>query len=129
MGFSSVERQEHATRVIHLSKSLVDAGVIVIVALVSPYRTTRALARAELKNFLEVYVMCPVEVCISRDEKGLYRKALDGEISNFTGVSDLYEEPECPEVVVETDSFSVQECVQRILAAIARNYLGVVEDR
>ncbi len=128
LGFSAEDRQEHAKRVIALSKRLIREGVVVIVALISPYRATRHFARTELKSLLEVYVKCPIEVCISRDVKGLYQKALNGEISDLTGVTAPYEEPESPEVVVETDSLSVQECVQRILAAAhQRNYLGPID--
>ena len=123
LGFSAEERQQHNRRVVYVSKLLSRNGVITIVPLISPYRGTRDLARCELGRFLEVYVKCPVEECIRRDPKGLYAKALGGEISNFTGVSDPYEEPDCPEVTVETDLLPVEGCCQRILEAASKEGL------
>jgi adenylylsulfate kinase len=101
-----------------LSKLLVRNGVNVIVPLISPYRETRDLARQELERFIEVYVKCPLEECIRRDVKGLYGRAIRGEIAEFTGISDPYEPPESPEVTVETDILSEDECCQLILAAV-----------
>ena len=115
LGFSKGDRQEHNRRVIYVSKLLARNGVIVIVPLISPYRETRTFAREELGRFLEVYVKCPVEECIRRDPKGLYAKALSGQISDFTGISDPYEKPKHPEVTVETDVLSVEACADRIL--------------
>lgn len=120
LGFSAKEREEHAKRVIHLSKLLTRNGIVVIVALISPYRETRRCARRELKKFVEVYVKCPIEECIKRDVKGLYAKALKKETSDFTGVSDPYEEPECPEVTVATNALSVDECCRRILTTVSK---------
>ena len=94
LGFSAEDRQQHNRRVIYVSKLLIRNGLIVIVPLISPYRETREFARAELGRFLEVYVKCSIEECIRRDVKGLYAKALRGEVVNFTGISDPYEEPE-----------------------------------
>ena len=119
LGFSAEDRQQHNRRVIFVSKILLRNGLTVIVPLISPYRDTRKLARCELDRFVEVYVKCPLEVCIQRDVKGLYAKALRGEISQFTGVSDPYEEPEHPEITVNTAGLSVDQCRQRILAASA----------
>jgi adenylylsulfate kinase len=118
LGFSAKDRQEHARRVIFLSKLLVRNGINVIVPLISPYRETRELARQELERFIEVYVKCPLEECIRRDVKGLYGRAIRGEITEFTGISDPYEPPESPEVTVETDILSEDECCQLILAAV-----------
>lgn len=118
LGFSPEDRQEHARRVIYLSKRLIHNGIVVIVPLISPYRETRRVARRELKQFVEVYVKCSIEECIRRDPKGLYAKALIGEISEFTGVSAPYEEPKCPEATVETDVLSVDACIRRILDAV-----------
>jgi adenylylsulfate kinase len=115
LGFSREDREEHNRRVIYISKLLSRNGIIVIVPLISPYRATSEAARRELRHFIEVYVKCPVEECIRRDPKGLYAKALEGEIENFTGISDPYEAPQHPEVVVETDKLSVDECVERVL--------------
>ena len=115
LGFSAEDRQQHNRRVIFVSKLLVRNGIVVLIPLISPYRETRAFARSELERFVEVYVKCPVEECIRRDPKGLYAKALRGEIKNFTGLDDPYEEPKTPELIVETNLLSVQECVDRIM--------------
>lgn len=119
LGFSAKDRREHAIRVVFLSKLLIRNGINVIVPLISPYRETRSYARQELENFVEVYVDCPQEECIRRDVKGLYAKALKGEITEFTGVSDPYEAPEAPEVTVETSLRSVDECCEQILNAVS----------
>lgn len=116
LGFTARDRHEHAKRVVFISEMLARNGIVVIVPLISPYRQTRDFARSQLKHFVEVYVKCPVEECIRRDVKGLYAKAFKGEISQFTGVSDPYEEPESAEVTVETNVLSVDQCCHRILA-------------
>jgi adenylylsulfate kinase-like enzyme len=90
--------------------------VVVPCAFISPYRAERARAREEIGEFIEVYVECPVEVCADRDVKGLYAKAYAGEIPNFTGVSDPYEPPENPEIVVHTANETVEESVGKIIA-------------
>lgn len=115
LGFSKEDRNEHNHRVIFCSKLLSRNGVIVVVALISPYRETRAFAKREIPNTMEVFVKAPIDVCIERDPKGLYKKALAGEIKNFTGIDDPYEEPFNPDIVVETDKESVQESVNKIL--------------
>lgn len=102
LGFSKADRQEHARRVVFVSKLLARNDVAVNVALISPYRAFREHAREELDNFVEVYVKTPLEVCIERDPKGLYKKALKGEISDLTGLQDPYEEPLDPEIVIDT---------------------------
>lgn len=125
LGFTPENRREQARRVTYVSKLLTRNGIITIVPLISPYRDSRSFARRELGRFIEVYVQCPLDECIRRDTKGLYTKALKGEIKNFTGVSDPYEEPEHPDVTVHTDSSSVGECVGQILrATLDLGYLG-----
>lgn len=125
LGFSAKDRREHAGRVIKLCEAVISQGVIGIVPLISPYRETRVVARRELRRFVEVYVKCPIEECIRRDVKGLYAKALKGEILQFTGVSDPYEEPISPEVTVETHLQSVEDSCRRILGhASVQNYLS-----
>ncbi len=115
-GFSREDRVRHLRRVAFVSHLLARNGVVVIASFVSPYRETRDLARELNKGyFVEVYVKCPVEVAIERDPKGLYKKALKGEIKNMTGIQDVYEPPENPEVVVETDKESVDESVKKVL--------------
>ncbi|MGH6689158.1 MAG: adenylyl-sulfate kinase [Gammaproteobacteria bacterium] len=125
LGFTKEDRQRHIGRIAYLASVLARHGVDVIVAVISPYREMRAAARAQIADFLEVFVECPLERCIERDPKGLYRKALAGEIARFTGVSDPYEVPEAPEVTVHTDGASVQACVQVVLdALVARGHLA-----
>ena len=109
-GFTREDRVRHLRRVAYVSHLLARNGVIVIACFVSPYRDVRREARELIKDFVEVYVKCPLEVCIERDPKGLYRRALAGEIKNMTGIDDPYEEPTNPEVVVDTSILSPLEC-------------------
>ncbi|HWU40049.1 MAG TPA: adenylyl-sulfate kinase [Candidatus Acidoferrum sp.] len=118
LGFSRLDRDEHIRRVAYVARLLASAGAFAIVAAISPYRSERDEARVEIERFIEVYVNCPVEECIKRDVKGLYQKALSGEISNFTGVSDPYEAPLHPEVIVDTHRECLEESVGKILRAL-----------
>lgn len=128
LGFSKEDRIENIKRVAYVAHLLARNGVVVITALISPYREGRNYARQLIGDFIEVYVKCPLEVLIERDVKGLYAKALRGEIRNFTGISDPYEPPESPEVVVETDKETVGESVEKILKALDKlGYLMVAE--
>jgi adenylyl-sulfate kinase len=115
LGFSKEDRDENIRRITFVAKLLARNGVVAITAAISPYRAIREEARQEIGRFVEIYVKCPVEVCMARDVKGLYRRALAGEIPNFTGVSDPYEEPLNPELVVETDQEGPEVSLQRIL--------------
>jgi adenylyl-sulfate kinase len=125
LGFSREDRDENVRRTSFLARLLAKHGVVVLTALISPYRAAREAARAENPDFVEVYVSCAIDECIRRDVKGLYAKALAGKIPAFTGVSDPYEPPLHAEVVVETDRETVDESVARILdALIARGYVG-----
>jgi adenylylsulfate kinase len=108
-GFSKEERERHALRVTYVSKLLSRNGVIVIVSLISPYRSFRQKAREMIGDFVEVFISCPLEVCIQRDPKGLYKKALNGEITDLTGLQDPYEEPLSPELTLDTDKCTVNE--------------------
>jgi adenylylsulfate kinase-like enzyme len=96
--------------------------VIAIAAAVSPYRETRDAVRKQIGRFVEVYTKCPLEVCVARDVKGMYKKALAGEIPQFTGVSDPYEEPTEPEVIVETDRLAPEEAMRVILGRLTDLY-------
>lgn len=116
LGFSKEDRRTHAMRVAYVSKLLSRNGVAVIVALISPYRSFRESIRRDIEHFIEVFVKCPVEECAERDPKGLYAQAYAGEIKDFTGVDDPYEEPENPELVVDTHAESTEESVEKILA-------------
>jgi len=120
LGFSKADRDENIRRIAYVARLLTSVQAVAIVAAVSPYRDIRDEARAEIGNFVEVYVNCPIEECIRRDVKGLYAKALRGEIPNFTGVSDPYEPPIRPEVTVETGAEDVDESLAKILHHLAR---------
>jgi adenylylsulfate kinase len=115
LGFSKEDRDENIKRVTFVAKLLTRNGVAVLATFVSPYRERRRKTREEIGEFVEVYTRCPVEICIERDIKGMYRKALAGEIKNFTGIDDPYEEPENPELILDTDKESIEESVQRVL--------------
>ncbi|MHA1363386.1 MAG: adenylyl-sulfate kinase [Candidatus Freyarchaeota archaeon] len=115
LGFTRKDRETHARRVAYVAKLLVRNGVAVIVGLISPYRNFREHARKQIGNFVEVWVRCPLEECMRRDPKGLYERALRGEISDLTGIQDPYEEPLNPEVTVDTSKESVEESVNKII--------------
>lgn len=116
LGFSKADRDENVRRVTVLADLLSQHGVIVLAAMISPYRARRDQARAELgERFVEIHVRASLEACAQRDPKGLYAKALSGEIGQFTGVSDPYEPPLEPELVIETERCSQEECATRIL--------------
>ncbi len=116
LGFSKEDRDTNVMRVGWVCQLLNKHGVVAIAALISPYRDTRDRVRAMIPRFVEVYVHAPLEVLIQRDVKGLYKKALAGEIQNFTGISDPYEPPEHPEVTCHTHEESVEQSVGKILA-------------
>jgi adenylyl-sulfate kinase len=115
LGFSQEDRNKNIERVIFVAKLLTRNGVAVLTSFISPYRQIRAQAKKEIGDFVEVYVKTPVEVCKERDVKGMYRKALAGEIKDFTGVSHAYEDPLEPAVVVETDKETPHESAEKIL--------------
>ncbi len=127
LGFSRDDRDTNVRRHAFAAHLLVRNGVVAVVSAVSPYRATRDQIRAELGDFVEVYVSTPPEACIERDTKGNWAKALDGEIHGFTGVDDPYEEPQTPEVEVDLSQLSVEAGVRRVLAALER--LGRVTPR
>jgi adenylylsulfate kinase len=128
LGFSKEDRNENIRRISYVANLITRSGGVAITCAISPYRQLRDEARREIGRFVEVYVKCPLDVCIARDVKGLYAKALRGEITQFTGVSDPYEEPLHPEVVVETDCQRPEESIAMILRRLEE--LGyVVADR
>lgn len=115
LGFSKEDRDENIKRIGFVCKLLSKNGIIAIAAAISPYRETRELIRKEIKNFVEVYCKCPMEVCIQRDVKGLYKKALKGEIKNYTGIDDPYEEPINPEIILMTDKETPEESANKVI--------------
>ncbi|MSQ61561.1 MAG: adenylyl-sulfate kinase [Dehalococcoidia bacterium] len=118
LGFSKEDRDINIRRIAFVAHLLSRNGVAVITAAISPYRDVRAEAREMIGDFVEVYAKCPIDTLAERDVKGLYKKALAGEIQNFTGVSDPYEEPLTPEVVVNTDTETVDESLAKVVAAL-----------
>ena len=123
LGFSKEDRDENIHRVTFVAELLSKNGVATTCAFISPYREARATARRRCHNFIEVYVECPVDVLIERDPKGLYKKALAGEIKGFTGIDDPYETPEHPEIVVHTDQETIEESTLRLLALLEEKEL------
>jgi adenylyl-sulfate kinase len=118
LGFSREDREENIRRIAHLAMFQNRSGVATITAAISPYQGPREAARKLIGSFVEVYVDCPLGVCEQRDVKGLYKKARRGEVQRFTGVSDPYEAPVAPEVVVRTDREDKETCVARILDSV-----------
>jgi adenylyl-sulfate kinase len=118
LGFSRADREENIRRIGFICELLSRHGVISIVAAISPYRASRDEVRSRVPSFVEVYVTCPMDVLIDRDVKGLYRKALAGEIPQFTGISDPYEPPLAPEVTIDSSSETPEQGVAKILAAL-----------
>ncbi|MGA1847604.1 adenylyl-sulfate kinase [Deferribacter abyssi] len=117
LGFSIEDRKENIRRIAEVAKLFVDAGLIVITAFISPFKEERDFARSlvEEDEFIEVFVDTPLSVCEQRDPKGLYKKARQGKIKNFTGIDSPYEAPESPEVHIRTDELTVQESVEKII--------------
>jgi len=120
LGFDRVAREAHASRVTFVAKLLARNGTIPIVALISPYRSSRARARAEIGRMVEIYVTTPIEVCEQRDVKGLYKQAHEGLIHDMTGVNDPYEPPENPDIRVDTVGRSPSDSARYILTELER---------
>ena len=124
LGFTREDRETHARRVVYLCKLLSRNGILPVVSLISPYRAFRAYARIEIESagskFIEVYVKCSLNACMKRDPKGLYKKAIAGEIKDMTGLQDPYEEPLNPDLVVDTDAQDLQTCVNSVLSRLER---------
>ena len=118
LGFTESDRDTKVRRIGFVCNLLTQNGVMAIAAAVSPYREIREELRHEIVDFVEVFVKCPLDVLVRRDTKGMYRKALNGEILNFTGVSDPYEEPLHSDLTVETDTETVDESMAKIVARL-----------
>jgi adenylylsulfate kinase len=123
LGFSRADRDTNIARIGYVAGKLAKHGVVVLVAAISPYRQARDQVRASVDRFVEVHVAAPVGVCAERDPKGLYAKALSGELPHFTGVSDPYEPPPAPEIVLHTEDQSVDESVHQLLTWLETNQL------
>ncbi len=125
LGFGITDRIENIRRIAEVSKLFADAGVIILTAFISPFCQDRNNVRQLLDDrFIEIFVDCSLDVCKSRDPKGLYKKAGTGEIKNFTGIDSPYEKPVNPEITVHTDTGSVDDCADKIIAYLtARGFL------
>jgi adenylyl-sulfate kinase len=133
LGFSKEDRDTNIRRIGYVSRLLARNGAGVIAAAISPYREVRDEVRRSIESegagFIEVFVKCPIDVLAERDVKGLYKKALAGEIKEFTGVSDPYEEPLDPEVIVETERETVEQSAKKIIDELNRSGFVAIEDR
>ena len=116
LGFSDLDREENIRRIGEVSKLFLDAGIIVLTAFVSPFRIDRDSARALVgeNDFIEIYCAADLDICETRDTKGLYAKARKGEINDFTGISSPYEEPQSPELAIDTGNMEINECVDMV---------------
>ena len=124
LGFSKEDRDKNIERVTFVSKLLTRNGVVTLCAFISPYKNVRDQSRREIGEFLEVYVKASLDALLERDLKGLYKKALAGEIQNFTGVNDPYDAPENPELVCDTDVESIEESTEKVLSMLEeRGYI------
>ena len=121
LGFTKEDRNTNIKRVSFLAELLSRNGVSVLASFISPYRERRQKTREQVTNFIEVFVKCPIDVCAERDVKGLYEKARRGEIDNFTGISDPYEEPKNPEITLETHEEEIEESVQKVIDYLEEN--------
>ncbi len=128
LGFSREDRCENIRRIGEMSKLFVEAGVIALTAFISPFRADRQWVRSLLsdRDFIEIYCRCPLDVCEQRDVKGLYRRARAGEIKEYTGISSPYEEPEHPELILDTAGTSIEACADVIIDYLVRS--GIVQD-
>lgn len=116
LGFDEVSRKENIRRIGEVAKLFVEGGQIVLTAFISPYREDRQVVKSLVAEgeFIEVFVQCSVEACEKRDPKGLYKKARNNEIPNFTGISAPYEEPVNPEIILNTEKYTIEECAEQL---------------
>lgn len=125
LGFSKADRDENIRRVGFVAKLLSDNGIPTLCAFISPYKDVRNEVRQKCSNFIEIFVYCPLKILIERDPKGLYKKALDGEIKGFTGIDDPYEPPENPEITIDTSVESIDDEIEKIISYITKK--GFIE--
>jgi adenylylsulfate kinase len=132
LSFSDTDRRENIRRISETAKLMLEAGVITLTAFISPFRAERAMARSLMPHgdFIEIHCYCPLNVCEQRDVKGLYKKARKGEIKDFTGISSPYEEPEKPELRIDTSAQSLDDCVKQVITVLrSRNVLPPMDAR
>lgn len=117
LGFSREDRKENLRRIAEVCRLFVDAGIVVLAAFVSPYKNDRGFIKERIgpESFFEIYVKCSPETCEKRDPKGHYRMAREGKLKGFTGVDAPYEEPDSPDLILDTEELNLMECVQKVL--------------
>ncbi len=125
LGFSDIARKENIRRISEVSKLMLEAGIITLTAFISPFRDEREMARSLMPHgdFIEIHCQCPLETCETRDVKGLYKKARNGEIKDFTGISSPYEVPNNPELKIDTHSLSLEESVDQVLTLLKTRHI------
>ncbi|HIP02859.1 MAG TPA: adenylyl-sulfate kinase [Campylobacterales bacterium] len=123
VGFSREDRNQHMKRIGHLIQTLQNNSISTVASFVSPYRESRKAIRTMVKNNIVVYVKADIKTCKKRDYKGVYEKALKGELKNFTGISDIYEEPQHAEIVIDTETTTPDEAAEIIFQYVKRNYI------
>jgi len=125
LGLSPEDRKENIRRIAEVAKLMVDAGLLVFAAFIAPYKQSREYVRKLMTDwsYFEVYVKCSIEECTKRDPKGLYKKARAGEITNMTGLSDPYEEPEHSDLIIEADKLGLQQCVDEMIEFLLKQKL------
>ena len=123
IGFNREDRNRHMYRIAHLVKTLQNNSISTVASFVSPYRESRKTIRKMVKNNIVVYIKADIESCKKRDYKGVYEKAIKGELQNFSGINDVYDEPEHAEITIDTDKMSVEEAVEVIVTYVRRHYV------
>ncbi|GFO72377.1 adenylylsulfate kinase [Bathymodiolus japonicus methanotrophic gill symbiont] len=125
LGFSDRDRKENIRRISEAAKLMLEAGVITLTAFISPFKEEREMARSLMPHgdFIEIHCYCPLEVCETRDLKGLYKRARNGEIKDFTGISSPYEAPVKPELKVDTNSLSLEESAEQVIALLRDRHI------
>ena len=123
IGFNREDRNRHMYRIAHLVKTLQNNSISTVASFVSPYRESRKTIRKMVKNNIVVYIKADIESCKKRDYKGVYEKAIKGELQNFSGINDVYDEPEHAEITIDTDKMSVEEAIEVIVTYVRRHYV------
>ncbi len=131
LGLSPEDRKENIRRIGEVAKLMVDAGILTFAAFIAPYRESRKFIRTLMSDipYYECYVKCAVETCEARDPKGLYQKAKAGLIHNMTGITAPYEEPERPDLVIETDQLTIQECVDTLIHFLVDKKIIIIKNK
>jgi len=125
LGFNDQDRKENIRRISEAAKLMLEAGVITLTAFISPFKEEREMARSLMPHgdFIEIHCYCPLEVCEKRDVKGLYKRARNGEIKDFTGISSPYEAPVKPELKIDTNALSLEEAAQQVIALLHERHI------